>query len=68
MKRSYKSIGSKSAKTSLSQAIVDHVYGYGGRFLKMDDKAGKYYVLSLAEGRKKTSQALREAKEVKWTI
>lgn len=68
MKASYKTIGSKAAKTGLSSAIVDHVYNYGGRFLKkMDGKAGKYQVLSVIEGRKKTSQALREAKDAKWT-
>jgi hypothetical protein len=68
MKASYKTIGSKAAKTGLSSAIVDHVYNYGGRFLKkMDGKPGKYQVLSVIEGRKKTSQALREAKDAKWT-
>jgi hypothetical protein len=69
MKASYKTIGSKAAKTGLSRAIVDHVYNYGGRFLKkLDGENGKYQVLSVIEGRKKTSQALREAKDVKWTV
>lgn len=68
MKASYKTIGSKAAKTGLSRAIVDHVYNYGGRFLRMDGKTSKYHVLSVIEGRKKTSQALREAKDVKWTV
>jgi hypothetical protein len=67
MKASYRNIGSKSAKTDLSKAIVDHVVNYGGRFLKLDKSTGKYIVLSNAEARKKTSQALREAKDVKWT-
>ena len=68
MKASYKTIGSKAAKTGLSSAIVDHVYNYGGRFLKkMDGETDKYQVLSVVEGRKKTSQALREAKDAKWT-
>lgn len=77
MKASYKTIGSKTAKTELSRAIVDHVHGYGGRFLKHQDKnnnsnachknSTSYVVLSAAEARKKTSQALREAKIVKWT-
>jgi len=78
-------MGSKSAKTDLSRAIVHHVYHtYGGRFLKYQTgsagKTGKtdndndsgdhgsYYVeLTPAEARKKTSQALRESKQVKWT-
>jgi hypothetical protein len=68
MKASYRSIGSKSAKTDLSRAIVDHVYKYGGRFLKTELGTGKYYILTPAEARKKTSQALREAKDVKWTV
>jgi hypothetical protein len=69
MKASYKNIGSKAAKTDLSRAIVDHVFNYGGRFLKkMDGENGKYQVLSVIESRKKTSQALREAKDVKWTV
>ena len=67
MKASYRNIGSKSAKTDLSRAIVEHVYKYGGRFLKMEKGEKKYVVLTAAEARKKTSQALREAKDVKWT-
>ena len=68
MKASYRSIGSKSAKTDLSRAIVEHVYKYGGRFLKMEKGSSKYIILTPAEARKKTSQALREAKDVKWTV
>jgi hypothetical protein len=67
MKSSYRRIGSKSAKTDLSRAIVDHVYKYGGRFLKADTLAGRYIILTPDESRKKTSQALREAKYAKWT-
>jgi hypothetical protein len=67
MKASYKHIGSKSAKTDLSRAIVEHVFKYGGRFLKADKDSGKFILLTPAEARKKTSQALREAKHVKWT-
>ena len=67
MKASYRNIDTKSAKTDVSRAIVEHVYNYGGRFLKQDKATGKYYVLSPVEARKKTSQALREAKDVKWT-
>ena len=67
MKASYRNIDTKSAKTDVSRAIVEHVYDYGGRFLKQDKATGKYHVLSPVEARKKTSQALREAKDVKWT-
>jgi hypothetical protein len=37
MKAQYKTIISKSDKTDLSRAIVDHVYRYGGRFLRRVD-------------------------------
>jgi len=68
MKMNYKSIDGKKGKTNLSQAIVSHVIGYGGCFLKKEDSTGRYYLLSHAEARKKTSQALREIKETKWTV
>jgi hypothetical protein len=68
MKASYKNIEAKSAKTDLSKAILDHVYSYGGRFIKQDRATGRSYVLTATESRKKTSQALRETKELKWTL
>jgi hypothetical protein len=68
MKASYRHIEAKTAKTDLSKAIVDHVFGYGGRFIKVDKATDRFYVLTPAESRKKTSQALRETKELKWTL
>jgi len=68
MKMNYKSIDGKKGKTNLSRAIVDHVIGYGGRFVKKEDSTGNYYLLSHTEARRKTSQALREIKEIKWTV
>jgi len=65
MKMNYRSIDGKKAKTNLSQAIVNHVIGYGARYVKKEDSTGRYYLLSHAEARKKTSQALREIKETK---
>ena len=67
MKLTYKSTEAKSNKTDLSRAIVDHVCRYGGRFIKKEETTGRYYVLTRGEARKKTSQALRESKELKWT-
>lgn len=67
MKIMYRSTEAKKGKTGLSRAIVDHVCEYGGRFVKKDGPTGRYYVLSKAEARKKTSQALRETKALKWT-
>jgi hypothetical protein len=66
MKKSYRKIDSKAAKTDLSRAIVDHVHKYGGRFLKKDPKVGEYYVLTLDEARRKTAQCLRETKDPIW--
>ena len=68
MRSNYRNIEAKSAKTDLSRAIVEHVTSYGGRFVKVDKTTGKFYVLTVAEARKKTSQALRETKELKWTV
>lgn len=67
MKLSYKKMETKSVKTDLSRAIVDHVCKYGGRFIKKEEATGRYYVLTRGEARKKTSQALRESKALKWT-
>ena len=68
MKESYRSAEYKTAKTELSLAIVDHVCDCGGRFIKKDATTGRYYILDKIEARKKTSQALRETKTLKWTI
>lgn len=67
MKNKYRGTSAKTDKTALSRAIVDYVNGYGGRFLKKS-KGGKWILLTKAEARKKTSQALRETKELKWTL
>jgi hypothetical protein len=68
MKAMYRNTETKAVKTDLSRLIVDHVCAYGGRFVKSDPCTGQFYVLTRAEARKKTSQALRETKELKWTI
>lgn len=67
MKHTYKGTATKSNKTDLSRTIVDHVCKYGGRFVKKEETTGRYYILTRGEARKKTSQALRESKELKWT-
>lgn len=66
MKAQYRGIEAKTAKTDLSRTIVAYVKNYGGRFLKKG-KDGRRYVMTDAEARKKTSQALRETKQLKWT-
>ena len=67
MKCAYQSCPAKALKTDLSRAIVDHCCSYGARFVKLDEEYGQYYILSRSEARKKTSQALRESKVIKWT-
>jgi hypothetical protein len=67
MKNAYHVCPAKTLKTDLSQAIVNHCCSYGARFVKLDEASGRYYILSRAEARKKTSQALRESKALKWT-
>jgi hypothetical protein len=61
----YQGTYAKTDKTALSRAIVGHVHGYGGRFLKRD-RSGKWILLTKGEARKKTAQALRETKQLKW--
>jgi hypothetical protein len=66
MKYMYQQCAAKTMKTDLSRAIVKHCSSYGAQFVKLDESNGKFYVLSNAEARKKTSQALRESKALKW--
>lgn len=68
MKMMYRQTEQKTVKTDLSRAIVEHVCNYGGRFIKKEQETGRYYILTKDEARKKTSQALRETKELKWTL
>jgi hypothetical protein len=67
-KEAYRSIPLKQrkAKTAFVRSIVQHVNNCGGRFVDLDDKSGRYYVVTMEKARKKTSQALRETKELKW--
>lgn len=59
-KEAYRNTQDKDEKTDLSRSIVDHVLSYRGRFVKKDASTGRYYILTKAEARTKTSQALRE--------
>jgi hypothetical protein len=69
MKEMYRETGVKTDKTALSRAIVAYVHSKGGRFLdKKANGKGGWRVMTMAESRKKTSQALRETKQLKWTL
>ena len=67
-KQEYRAIPLKQrkAKTAFVKSIVQHVNNCGGRFVDLDEKTGRYYVVTMDRARKKTSQALRETKELKW--
>jgi hypothetical protein len=67
-KEAYRSIPLKQrkAKTAFVRSIVQHVNNCGGRFIDLDESTGRYYVVTMEKARKKTSQALRETKELKW--
>ena len=66
----YRSADQKTDKTALSQGIIAYVHSYGGRFLIQDRTANdpQWRVMTTLEARKKTSQALRETKALKWTL
>ena len=51
---------SKSAKYRISMELVEFVHTRGGRFLKLDRGAGRYYEITRKEARKKASQCLRD--------
>jgi hypothetical protein len=44
MKINYCNIQSKAEKTGISKHIVAGVLNYGGRFLKLDNSTGRYYI------------------------
>lgn len=41
-------------KTAFVRDIVQHINNCGGRFVDIDDKSGKYYVVTMEKARKKT--------------
>ena len=70
MKTMYRNTGQKTDKTALSRGIIAYVHNYGGRFL-IQDRTGndrQWRVMTTIEARRKTSQALRETKVLKWTL
>lgn len=67
-KEAYRTIPVKQrkAKTAFVRNIVQHVNNCGGRFIDLDEATGNYFVVTMEKARKKTSQALRETKLLKW--
>jgi len=57
----------RKLKTNFVRDIVYQIKYFGGRFIDVDSE-GRYYVVTDVKARKKTSQALRETKELKWLV
>mmetsp|Transcript_9642 Transcript_9642/g.11118 ORF Transcript_9642/g.11118 Transcript_9642/m.11118 type:complete len:386 (-) Transcript_9642:194-1351(-) len=66
-KAAYRKIDGKQRKlkTNYVRDIVMYINECGGRFIDVN-RQGRYYVVNVEKARKKTSQALRETKELKW--
>uniref|UniRef100_A0A7S4AL70 DUF6824 domain-containing protein n=1 Tax=Pseudo-nitzschia australis TaxID=44445 RepID=A0A7S4AL70_9STRA len=60
-------VAQRKRKTNFVRAIVQHIKNQGGKFIDIAS-GGKYYVVTDEKARKKTSQALRETKELKWLV
>ena len=60
IKPRYCHVRTKTGKTDMSYAVVNHVYQYGGRFLEKDRQQGMWFLADPKKARKKCSQALRE--------
>jgi hypothetical protein len=69
MKSMYQSKGTRTDKTALSKAVIEFVHSYDGRFLIQEEKDNDrvWRVMTTMEAQRKTSQALRETKILKWT-
>lgn len=59
----YQTASSRRTKTEITRAIEDMIRGFGGRFLKLNEKTGRLEELSGTEAHEKTSHALRSAKD-----
>jgi hypothetical protein len=51
---------SKTGKTGVAGVLVEHIKGYGGRFVEKDKGNDKWYIVPDVEARRKASQAFRE--------
>ena len=60
MRSSFLSVESKTAKKKLVRDVDDFIQCYGGRFLRMDESAGRLRRMTTAESRNKISWSLRE--------
>jgi hypothetical protein len=69
MKSMYRSKGTRTDKTAFSKGIIELVHSYGGRFLIQEGKDNDrvWRIMTTMEAQRKTSQALRETKILKWT-
>jgi hypothetical protein len=68
MKSDYQSSKSRTEKARVAESIVEKVYRMGGQFLCQNKAClePQWCVMSKAEARRKTSQALRETRTLQW--
>lgn len=57
----YNEAESRLAKAAVVNSLVEEVRSSGGRFLRRDEEAGKWHVLSHAQCREKVGHAIRDA-------
>jgi hypothetical protein len=69
MKSDYRSKSTRAEKAALAESIVEKVYCMGGRFLIQNKVHFDFHwrLMTTVEARRKTSQALRETRKLKWT-
>jgi hypothetical protein len=68
MKSDYQSSKSRTEKARVAESIVEKIYRMGGQFLCQNKAClePQWCVMSKAEARRKTSQALRETRTLQW--
>jgi len=62
-RESYQTAVLREEKTRITAQIIEIVHKYGGRFMKSDEKSGKWFEVSEAYAHDKVSHALRSAKD-----
>jgi hypothetical protein len=69
MKPAYRSSLTRTEKMILTDSIVENIHRMGGRFLIQNTGPfePQWRLMTKVEARRKTSQALREARKLQWT-
>ena len=69
MKPAYRSSLTRIEKAILAESLIEKVHRMGGRFLIQNNGRlePQWRLMTKVEARRKTSQALREARKLRWT-